>query len=118
MIKKTIKYTDFNGKENEDTFYFNLNKTELTKMELGTKNGMSSYIKEAVESGDNASLMDLFERLILDSYGIKSEDGKRFIKSKQLREEFEQSAAYSELFMEIATNADSAEAFVKGVTNQ
>lgn len=118
MIKKSIKYVDFNGNENEETFYFNLTKAELTKMELGKKNGMSAYIKEAVESGDNASLLELFTNLILESFGVKSEDGKRFIKNAKIKEEFEQSAAFSELFMEVATNPDSAEAFVKGVTNQ
>ena len=118
MIKKTIKYTDFNGVESEETFYFNLTQAELTKMELGKKGGMSSYIKEAVESGDNGRLLELFTNLIIESYGVKSEDGKRFIKNAQLKEEFEQSAAFSALFMQIATNPEEAEAFVKGVANQ
>lgn len=118
MIKKTVKYVDFNGKENEETFYFNLTRAELTKMELGKEGGMSNYIKEAVESGDNAKLVELFTNIILDSYGVKSEDGKRFVKNTTLREEFEQSAAFSEIFMEIATNPDAAEAFIKGAANQ
>lgn len=118
MLKKTIKYTDFNGNENEETFYFNLNKAELSKMELGKKGGMSNYIKEAVECEDGAKMVALFDELILGSYGVKSEDGKRFIKSPQIREEFEQSPAYSEIFMEITNSAEAAEAFVKAVTNR
>lgn len=117
MIKKTVKYIDFNGNENEEVFYFNLTKIELTKLELGKQGGLSNYIKEAVESGDNAGILEVFNKVILDSYGIKSEDGKRFMKSAALKEEFEQSAAYSELFMEIATDANAAEAFIKGLTN-
>ncbi len=117
MIKKTVKYVDFNGNENEEVIYFNLTKAELTKLEMGKKNGLSNYIKEAVESGDNAALLDVFTNIILDSYGVKSEDGKRFVKSAKLREEFEQSAAYSEVFMEIASNPESAEAFIKGLSN-
>lgn len=118
MIKKVVKYQDFNGNEMEETFYFNLTKAELTKMELKTKGGMNNYLKEVVESGDTEALIDIFNNMILDSYGIKSEDGKRFIKSEQLKQEFEQSAAFSELFMDIVKNPETAEAFFKGVTNQ
>lgn len=118
MIKKTVKYTDFNGNENEETFYFNLSKAELTMMEVGKPGGMSNYIKEAVESGDNTRLIELFTDLIIESYGVKSEDGKLFIKNSKLKEEFRQSAAFSEIFMEFATNPNAAEAFVKGATNQ
>lgn len=118
MVKKTIKYEDFNGQQVEETLYFNLTQTEQTRMELSKKDGLSNYIKEAVESGDNAALLDLFTNLILESYGIKSEDGKRFIKSPKLKEEFAQSAAFDALFMEIATNPEAAEAFVKGITNR
>ena len=118
MVKKTIKYTDFNGNEVEETLYFNLSQTEQTKMELSKKEGLSNYIKGAVESGDNAALLELFTNLLVESFGIKSEDGKRFIKSAQLKEEFAQSAAFDALFMEIATNPDAAEAFVKGITNK
>lgn len=117
MIKKTIKYVDFNGNENEEVFYFNLTKAELTKMELGKEGGMATYIKEAVESGDNAKIVGLFNDLILDSYGVKSEDGKRFIKNTKLREEFEQSAAFSELFMEMVADPSVTEAFMKGAAN-
>lgn len=116
MIKQTIKYTDFNGVENEEVFYFNLTKAELTKLELGKKNGMSNHIKEVVESGDNAELLEILTSLILDSYGAKSEDGKRFIKTKTLREEFEQSPAFSEIFMKMLTTPESAEAFINGIT--
>lgn len=118
MLKKTVKYLDFNGNENEETFYFNLSKAELSKMEFSKQGGLTSHIKEAIESDDNAALIDLFNTIILDSYGIKSEDGKRFIKSNTIKQEFEQSAAFSELFMEIATNPGNAEAFIKGITNQ
>lgn len=118
MIKKTIKYVDFNGDEQNETFYFNLSKAELTKMEIGREGGMANYIEEVVKSGNNAKLLDLFNEIILDSYGVKSEDGKRFIKSSKLREEFEQSAAFSELFMEMVTSPEAADAFVKGISNQ
>lgn len=115
MVVKVIKYTDFNGNECEDKVYFNLTKAECAKMELAYQGGMSNYIKEVIESGDNAKIVDLFTNLILESYGVKSEDGKRFIKSAKLKEEFEQTAAFSELFVELAMNEAAAEAFVKSV---
>ena len=117
MIKKTIKYVDFNGNENEEAVYFNMTKAELTMLELDEKEGLSNYIKGAVESGDNKALVEVFNKLLIESYGVKSEDGKRFVKSEQLKEEFRQSAAFSEIFMTLATNADEAEAFIKGLVN-
>lgn len=117
MIKKTVKYVDFNGNENNETFYFNLTKAELTMLELSYKGGLSSYIEEAVKSGDNAKLIEVFNKLILESYGVKSEDGKRFVKNSEIKEEFKNSAAFSEIFMSIATNAEEAEVFVKGISN-
>lgn len=118
MIKKNVKYVDFNGNENQETLYFNLTKAELTLMEVENEGLLSEHIKGAVESGDNKALIRVFKKVLLASYGIKSEDGKRFVKSDQLREEFEQSAAYSEIFMSIATNATEAEAFINGLLPQ
>lgn len=117
MIKKTVKYKDFNGQDQEEVLYFNMTKVELTKMELAMPGRMSEYIKGVVESGDNAKLVDLFYNLILDAYGEKSEDGKRFIKNARIREEFESSAAFEQLFMDISSNPDEAELFVKGISN-
>lgn len=115
MIKKVIKYTDFNGNENEEVAYFNLTKSECARMEMGTEGGLSKYMMEVVESGDNKKLIELFDKVILDSYGVKSEDGKRFVKTAEMREQFAQSLAYDELFMEIASNPEYAEAFMRGI---
>ena len=118
MIKKTVKYTDFNGNENEETFYFNLTKAELASMEIATQGGMSNYIEEVVKSGDNKKLLEIFNEILLNSYGVKSEDGKRFKKSPELKESFAESAAFSEIFIELVSDPDAATAFMKGVTNQ
>lgn len=118
MLKKVVKYKDFNGNECEETLYFNLNKIELTKLQVSKEGGMENYIKEAVETGDNSSLVDMFEELILDSYGIKSEDGKRFIKSPQLREDFKYSPAFEAIYMEVIGNPEYANTFAKAITNQ
>ena len=115
MLKKTIKYTDYDGNEREEDFYFNLNKVEVTEMELSNQGGLSEYIKRIVAAQDAPSLVELFKELICKSYGEKSLDGKRFVKSKELTEEFTQTEAYAELFVELASNAEEATKFVNGI---
>ena len=115
MLKKTITYVDYNGTERTEDFYFNLSKAEIAKMELEIPGGMTEMLKRITAAQDTPSLVKIFEDLILRSYGVKSDDGKRFIKSPELKEEFKQTEAYSELFMELATNADAASAFINGI---
>lgn len=116
MLKKTITYTDYNSIERTEDFYFNLSKAEIAEMELEVPGGMTAMIERITKTKDAPSLVKIFKELILRSYGEKSDDGRRFIKSKELSEKFEQTEAYSELFMELATNADSASEFIKGIT--
>lgn len=115
MITKTIKYVDYNGTEREEKFLFNLSKAELMEMEMGTTGGLAEAIQKIVEAQDAPQIIKIFKELILKAYGQKSADGKRFIKSKELSEEFSQTEAYSQLFMELATNAEKAAEFVKGI---
>ena len=117
MFKKEIEYEDFNGQKRKEMFYFNLSKAELMEMELSTQAGMEEMIKMLIATKDNAKIVQTFKDLILKSYGIKSEDGTRFIKRQELREAFEQSNAYSELFMEILSSTDDQVAFINGVVN-
>lgn len=115
MYAKKIKYVDFNGEEREETFYFNLMKSEIMEMQLEVKGGLTAIIEKIIETKEVPELVKLFKDLILRSYGEKSADGKRFIKSKELAEAFSQTEAYSNLFMELATNADAASAFINGI---
>jgi hypothetical protein len=115
MLKKTIKYVDFNGVERSEEFYFNLTKAELMEMELSISGGLTEMINSIVNTQDAPEIIKIFKKLILDSYGVKSNDGKRFVKSKELSEEFAQTEAYSVLFMELATNADEASKFINGI---
>ena len=115
MLKKTINYTNYNGEQKTKDCYFNLSKAEIAEMELEIPGGMAANLKQITEAKDTPSLVKIFKNLILRSYGVKSSDGERFIKNQQVREEFEQSEAYSELFMELATNANSAAEFVNGI---
>lgn len=118
MVVKKIKYVDYKGVEREEEFYFNLSKAEVAEMELSHAGGLSEKIKRIVATQDGAEIIALFKDLIIRSYGVISDDGKRFIKNDKLREEFAQTEAYSELFMELAGDADAASAFVNGIIPQ
>ena len=115
MLKKTITYTDYNDVERTEDFYFNLTKAEIMEMEMSTSGGLGEMINKIVAAQDAPSIIKIFKDLVLKAYGQKSPDGRRFIKSEELRREFEQTEAYSQLFMELATNADEASAFVNGI---
>lgn len=115
MLKKTITYVDYNGNERKEDFHFNLTKAELMEMEMSTTGGLAEMIKRVVDAQDAPAIIKIFKDLVLKAYGVKSPDGKRFIKSKELTDEFAQTEAYSELFMELATNADAAAAFINGI---
>lgn len=118
MLKKTITYTDYNGNERTEDFYFNLTKAEIMEMELGTTGGLSEMIQRIVSAQDAPAIIKIFKELVLKAYGQKSADGKRFIKSDELSTEFAQTEAYSQLFMELATDADAAAKFVNGIVPQ
>ena len=118
MLKKTITYTDYNGTERTEDFYFNLSKAEAMELEMGTSGGLTETIKKIVAAQDSPSIIKIFKDFILKAYGEKSLDGKRFIKSKEISEAFSQTEAYSQLFMELATNADAAAEFVNGIVPQ
>lgn len=115
MIKKTISFIDYNGVERTEDHYFNLSKAELMEMEMGTTGGFAEMLQKLVDAQDGPSIMKIFKDVILKSYGIKHEDGIRFEKSEEISKAFEQTEAYSELFMELITDADAAAKFVQGI---
>ena len=115
MLKKTMTFTDYNGNERTEDFYFNLSKAELSEMELSTTGGLGQMIQDVVSAQDTPRIISIFKDLILKSYGVKSADGRRFIKSKELSMEFAQTEAYSDLFMLLATDEAAATEFVNGI---
>ena len=115
MVKKSITYTDYNGEKQTDECYFNLSKAELLEMEMSEKGGFENFVKALIEEKDNKKIYELFKNLILMSYGQKSADGRSFIKKKMvdgqmiyLRDEFEQTEAFTELMMELISGGDEA----------
>lgn len=115
MIKKTMTYTDYNGTERTEDLYFNLTKAEVMEMEMSTKGGLAEMINRIIAAQDQPSIIKIFKDLIIKSYGVKSPDGKRFIKNQEVIDEFVQTEAFSDLFMELATDADKAAEFINGV---
>lgn len=115
MIKRTIKYVDYNSQEREEDFYFNLNEAELTEMELSQDGGLTQYIDRIVKERNGKEIIKIFKDLVLKAYGVKSDDGRRFIKNDEVRDDFAQTEAYNKLFMELATDAEAAAKFVNGI---
>lgn len=115
MLKKTITYTDYNGVERTEPFYFNLTKAELMEMEMSTAGGLVEMMTAVVNAKDAAAIVKIFKDLVLKAYGEKSADGKRFMKSDEIRASFEQTEAYSILFMELATDDKAAADFINGI---
>ena len=115
MIKKTIAYTDYNGVERKEDFYFNLTKAEVMELEMSTKGGLAEMIQRIVAAQDQPAIIKIFKELIIKAYGVKSPDGKKFIKNQEVVDDFVQTEAFSELFMELATDADAAAKFVNGI---
>ena len=118
MLVKKITYTDYNGDEQTEKFYFNLSKGELMEMQIGKSGGYQAYLKRLINSRNQEEIASIFKMFILKSYGVKSDDGKRFIKSEEMSKEFEQTEAFSELYCELITDTKAASDFFNGLIPQ
>lgn len=115
MYQKTIKYTDYNGNQREETFYFNLSKAELIDLEWRTPGGLENYMKSIMSRLDGQALADVFKNLIEKSYGVKDPEGRRFIKNEKVLKNFTETEAYVELYVQLATDDKAAAEFVNGI---
>ena len=115
MLKKTVTYTDFDGNERTEDFYFNFTEQEITQMELSTEGGLSALIARITAAKSQKELIELFKKLVLDAYGVKTPDGRKFIKNDAVREDFVSTQAFSDIYMELVTDADAASDFFKRV---
>lgn len=115
MIKRTITFTDYNGLERTEDFYFHLTKAELAKMEMSTSGGYAEMITRIVAAKDAPAIMNVFEQLIHKSYGVKTPDGRGFVKRQEDLDAFIQTEAYSQLFMDLLTDTDYATKFINGI---
>lgn len=118
MYKKTIKYTDYNGIEREEDFYFNLSKSEVYELALSVDGGLVQMLEKMVSTIDVVNLVSEFKFIILKAYGEKSPDGKQFIKSEELSTAFSQTEAYTNLFMELVSDAKASSDFMNAIIPQ
>lgn len=118
MLKKTIKYTDFNGVDREEDFYFNLTEAELAEMNLMTEGGMKGYLETIISTKDTPAIAELFKTIINKAYGVKSPDGRKFMKSPEILEDFIYTQAYSNLYVGLITDSNAAASFINGIVPQ
>ena len=118
MLKKTVTYIDFDGNERTEDFFFNLTEQEIAEMELSTEGGLGNFINKAVAAKSQVELIELFKKLILAAYGVKSADGRRFVKNDAVREDFMSTQAFSDIYMELVQDADKASAFFNGIVSK
>ena len=115
MIKKTVTYTDFDGNERTEDFYFHLTEQELAEWELSVDGGLSGVLSRIINSNDNKKLVEIFKDLLVKSYGVKTPDGRAFIKNQEVLNDFIYTQAFSDIYMELATDAKAASEFVNGI---
>lgn len=115
MLVKRISYTDYNGNQRSEDFYFNLNKGEIFNLQFGTEGGLDKAIQKIIQTEDTPKIVKIFQDIILNAYGIKSDDGRRFIKSEEISTEFKQTEAYSELLMELVSDEKKAADFINAL---
>lgn len=115
MLKKTVTYIDFDGNTRTEDFFFNLTEQEIAEMELSTEGGLGNFINKAVAAKSQVELIDLFKKLILAAYGVKSADGRRFVKNDAVREDFMSTQAFSDIYMDLVQDADKASEFFNGI---
>lgn len=118
MLKKTMTYTDYDGVQRTESFYFNLTKAEIVEMEYDIEGGMQKMLEEIVEKLDGKKIMAFVKKVILKAYGEKSADGKRFVKSEELSLAFAQTEAYSDLYIELVSDAKALADFVNAIIPQ
>lgn len=115
MLKETLTYTDYDGNTRTEDFYFNLSKAEVLEMELKTVGGMEKMLKTIIASKDSKRIVEVFKEIVCKAYGVKSPDGRKFMKSEELTRDFMGTEAYSDLFFRLASDADYASNFIKGI---
>ena len=117
MLKKTVTYEDYNGIEQTEDFYFNLTKVECMELEFGFGTGetLSGSIRTLINAGDMATVIKTIKKIVLTSYGVKSPDGKRFIKNDTIRTEFKENPAFEQIYWELVTDAEKAADFISGI---
>lgn len=114
MFSRTFEYTGYDGQPHKDTWWFNLSEAELYKLELSNLGGMNGMMNRLLRESKPGEIVEVFESLILSAVGERSVDGRKFIKNQEIRDDFYQSKAYSDLFVELVSSGEKLAEFLKG----
>lgn len=115
MLKKTIEFENLEGEKITEECYFHLNKSEIVELELSYPEGYTGHLEKVIQENNRSEIVKVFKDLIKRSYGVRSDDGKSFIKDEEVTKRFMYSDAYSELFLEIISDPEKNDAFVTGI---
>lgn len=115
MLKKEVSYVDYDGNKVTETLYFNMTKTEIAAMQVRMDGKFIDYLQDLVKGNKIERLFHIFKDIVLDSYGKKSDDGRRFVKSKELRDDFEASIPFDNMMMEMLQDPDKQSQFVRAI---
>lgn len=115
MYSTKITFTDYDGNKREKECFFHLNKAEVLEMQMSWDGGLDKILRRIIEEKDTKRIFEMFKMIVLKSYGEKSIDGMRFVKTPEVVENFTQTEAYSELIMKLATDSDFASEFINGI---
>lgn len=116
MVKKTIAYTDFNGVQRKDDFFFHMSLPEVTRLQASVSpETFDEHILRIAKEGKEGAILQLLEKIILGAYGVKSPDGKSFIKTQEETRNFEYSQAYAELFEQLLLQPEEMRVFAEGI---
>lgn len=118
MFIHNITYTDFNGNEVTEKLYFNLSQPELIRLNLEDSGKLKNLILSVQNTQDPGDIFTIIEMIVLNAYGVRSEDGKRFIKTingRPVSEEFKETAAYAALFDEFLADPEKIVTFIKNI---
>lgn len=120
MLKKTVTYEDWNGKTRTEDFYFNLTRTECAELEygLGPGKSLSETFQTLIDTRDMGEIIKTIKEIVIKAYGVKSDDGRRFMKNDEIRTAFVENPAFDEIYMELATDSDKAATFLTGIVPQ
>lgn len=112
MFSRIFTYMGYDNKEHKDTWWFNLSESELYKMEIGSVGGVNGLMNRLLRENEPGKVVDIFEKIILGAVGERSIDGRKFVKNEDIRQDFYQSPAYNELFMELVSKPDNFRNFL------
>lgn len=114
MFSREFEYTGYDGKPKKDTYWFNLTEAELYEIDLSSVRGFTAQMNQLLKEERTKEIVDAFKGIILGAVGVISADGRKFIKSEEIKEDFYRSKAYSILFVELVSSGEKVAEFLKG----